>query len=46
MIPVETISEIGGGEIKRAVRGWVQVPYIWYIVWTFVNATMYLHPTQ
>jgi hypothetical protein len=25
-------------------RWWIQVQYIWYIVRTFVNATMYSHP--
>jgi hypothetical protein len=25
-------------------RRWVQIWYIWYIVRTFVNGTMYLHP--
>jgi hypothetical protein len=35
----EGIKENGGGE-------WIQVWYIWYIVGTFVNATMYPHPAQ
>jgi hypothetical protein len=28
------------------VEGWIQEWYIWYIVRTFVNDTMYLHPAQ
>jgi hypothetical protein len=27
-------------------RGWIQVQYIWYIVRTFVNVTMYPYPEQ
>jgi hypothetical protein len=27
-------------------EGWIQVWYIWYIVRTFINATMYPHPAQ
>jgi hypothetical protein len=42
IIPVETIP--GMREIKENGRGgWIQV---WYIVRTFVNATMYPHPAQ
>jgi hypothetical protein len=48
MRPVETVSGMGKGEIKEndAGGGWIQVWYIWYIVRTFVNTTMYLHPAQ
>jgi hypothetical protein len=28
------------------VERWIQVWYIWYIIRTFVNATMYLYPAQ
>jgi hypothetical protein len=42
MIPVETVTGITGeGEKGEWWRGWIQVWYIWYIVRTFVNATMY-----
>jgi hypothetical protein len=36
MIPVETIPGIRGGGMKESSGG----EYIWYIVRTFVNATM------
>jgi hypothetical protein len=44
VISVETISGMGWGR-RIMVRGWIEVWYIWYIVRTFVNATMYPHPT-
>jgi hypothetical protein len=45
MILVETIPEIGGGEDKGEWwRGWIHLWYIWYIVRTSVNATMYPPP--
>jgi hypothetical protein len=31
---------------RRMVEEWIQVWYIWYIVRTFVNATMYPHPSH
>jgi hypothetical protein len=41
--PVETIPGMGRWEIKENDGGgWIQVCYIWYILRTFVNATM--HP--
>jgi hypothetical protein len=47
MIPAETIPEIGAREDKEHGGGeWFQVLYIWYVVRTFVNATMYPHPAQ
>jgi hypothetical protein len=47
MIPTETILRLGGGGGKwEQWMGWVQILYIWYIVRTFVNATMYPHPAQ
>jgi hypothetical protein len=27
-------------------KAWIQVWYIWYIVRTFVNVSMYSHPAQ
>jgi hypothetical protein len=30
----------GGGDREEQLRGWSQVWYIWYLVGTFVNATM------
>jgi hypothetical protein len=33
----------GGKDKGEWWRGWIQVWYIWYIVRTFVNATMYPH---
>jgi hypothetical protein len=43
-IPIEIVPGIGGGDIKENGGGgkW----YIWSIVRTFVNATMYSHPAQ
>jgi hypothetical protein len=47
VIPAETIPGIeGGGNEGQQQRGWIQVWYIWCIVRTFVNATMYSHPAQ
>jgi hypothetical protein len=34
------------GEEKRVVEEWIQVWGIWYIVRTFINATMYPHLAQ
>jgi hypothetical protein len=45
VIPVETIPGMGGDK-GEWWKGWIQVWYIWYIVRTFVNATMYPHPAQ
>jgi hypothetical protein len=47
MILVETIPGMEGERDKgEQWRGWNQVWYIWYIIRTFVNATMYPHPAQ
>jgi hypothetical protein len=47
MISVETTpGGVRGGDEGEWCKGWIQVWYIWYIVRTFVNATMYYHPTQ
>jgi hypothetical protein len=47
MIPVETTPGIGdGGDEGEWLRRWICVGYIWYIVRTCVNATMYPHPSQ
>jgi hypothetical protein len=49
MIPVETVPGIGGRMKKSSVEGsggGIQVWYIWYIVRTFLNATMSPHPAQ
>jgi hypothetical protein len=47
MIPVETVPVIRGKGMKESSGGRrIQVWYIWYIVRTFVNATMYPHPAQ
>jgi hypothetical protein len=44
---VETIPGMGGGGIKENGCGaWIQVWYIWNIIRTFVNATMYPHLAQ
>jgi hypothetical protein len=44
MRPVETVSGIRGGGMRKSSGGeWIQVWYIWYIVRTFINATMYPH---
>jgi hypothetical protein len=45
MIPVEIVLGMGGDEGEQR-RGWVQVWYIWNIVRTFVNATMYPHQAE
>jgi hypothetical protein len=42
MISVETVPEMGGRKMKWEIQAW----NIWYIVRTFVNATMYSHPIQ
>jgi hypothetical protein len=36
----------GGGNKGELWRGWIQVWYIWYIIRTFVDPTMYPHPAQ
>jgi hypothetical protein len=47
MIPVETITGIGGGRKKENDgRGDFKYDIFEYIVRTFVNATMYPHPAQ
>jgi hypothetical protein len=49
MIPVETTvpGMVEGEEINENGReGWIQVWYIWRIVRTFVNVTVYPHPAQ
>jgi hypothetical protein len=47
MRPVETIPGMGGGEDKgEGWKEWIQLWYIWYIVRTFVNATVYPYPAQ
>jgi hypothetical protein len=47
MIPVKSFPGMGGGRDKGEWwRGWIQVWYSWYIVRTFVNATMYPHSAQ
>jgi hypothetical protein len=35
MILAETIPGMGEGESRRAVEGWFQARYTWYIVSTF-----------
>jgi hypothetical protein len=41
MLTVETIPGMEGrGDKREWWRGWIQVWYSWYIVRTFVNATM------
>jgi hypothetical protein len=47
MRPDETSPGMGEeGDKRQWWRGWIQLWYIWYIVRTFINATMYPHPTQ
>jgi hypothetical protein len=47
IISIETSPGVWGkGNKGEWWRWWIQVRYIWYIVRTFVNATMYPHPTQ
>jgi hypothetical protein len=47
MVPFETIPGIGRGENKGEWwNGWIQVWYIWDMIRTFLNTTMYPHPTQ
>jgi hypothetical protein len=45
MIPVETTPWMEGGKEEQR-RGWVYVWYSWWIVRTFINATVYSHPAQ
>jgi hypothetical protein len=46
MILQLTIGGIRGGADKEQWRWWIQVWYIGYIIRTFANAAMYLHPAQ
>jgi hypothetical protein len=49
MIPIETtlgIGEGGGKGHEGECLRWIHVWYIWYIVRTCVNATIYPHPSQ
>jgi hypothetical protein len=46
LIPVETVPGMGEEDKGEWWRGQIQVWYIWYIVRTFVNATMYPNPVQ
>jgi hypothetical protein len=42
MRPVKTIPKMGEGRIKENDGSmWIQLCYIWYIIRTFINATMY-----
>jgi hypothetical protein len=41
MRPIETFRNRGGVIMENGGGEWIQVWYIWYIVRTFVNATMY-----
>jgi hypothetical protein len=45
MIPIETILGMGEREIKDNDGG-DEFKYIWHIVKTFVNATMYAYPAH
>jgi hypothetical protein len=46
MIPFEITLQMGGEGDKEWSRGWIQLQYIWYIVRTFINATVYPHSAQ
>jgi hypothetical protein len=46
IISVETILGMGEGNGGKGWKRWIQIQYIWYIVRTFANATMYPHPEQ
>jgi hypothetical protein len=49
MIPVEAIPGIGGtgaGDERELLRRWIHVWYFWYILRTYVDATMFSHPAQ
>jgi hypothetical protein len=46
IIPFETIPGMGGRVDKGEWRRWTQIWYIWYIVRTFINATMYHYPEK
>jgi hypothetical protein len=46
MIPVGLLEKSGKAVWVKTVEGWIQVWYIWCIIKTFVNATMYLDPAQ
>jgi hypothetical protein len=45
MRSVETVPGMGGGEGWKS-SGEGEFKYIWYIVRTFTNATMYPHQAQ
>jgi hypothetical protein len=45
-ITVETLPGIGGGEDKEWGQEQIQLCYIWYIITTFISATMYPYPAQ
>jgi hypothetical protein len=40
--PVKTVPWMGGGCKGKWWSWWIHIGYIWYILRTFVNATMYL----
>jgi hypothetical protein len=46
MIPVETVPRIGGGRNEREQWGGGNSSMIYLIYYTFINATMYLHPSE
>jgi hypothetical protein len=37
---------LGGGNKEEHWKGWIQVWYMWYIIRSFVNGTIYSHPAQ
>jgi hypothetical protein len=41
-----TLLGKGGGKRRMMGGEWIQVWYIWYIVRTPINTTMYPHPAQ
>jgi hypothetical protein len=41
MRPVKTIAKMEEERIKRMMEGGIQLWYIWYVVSSFANATMY-----
>jgi hypothetical protein len=43
---LKLFQEWGRGGKRRIVEEWIQVWYIWYIVRTFRNATMYPYPVK
>jgi hypothetical protein len=47
VVSVETISGMGVvGDKEEWWKGWFQVWYIWHVIKTFMNATMYLQTAQ